>query len=100
MSLVIATFRLLVVLACHPRRRPAARDKGLLNMFRIPCDAPPDVSGCSVLGTWASSCDRAPWVPVPAEVTAAAWVPVPAGLVFCVGALNGVNVVAANEAPA
>ena len=69
--------------------------KGLLNMFGIPCDAPPDASDCSVLGTWGSSCERALWVPVPAEATAAAWVPVPAGLVFCVGALNGVNVVAA-----
>ena len=74
--------------------------KGFLNMFGIPCDAPPDASDCSVLGTWGSNCDRAPGAPVPAEATAAAWVPVPAWLVFCVGALNGVNVVAAAEAPA
>jgi hypothetical protein len=60
----------------------------------------PDASDCRVLGTW----DRALWavpVDVPAaEATAAAWVPVPAGLVFCVGVLNGVTVVAAAEAPA
>ena len=74
--------------------------KGLLNMFGIPRDVPLDASDCSVLGTWGSSCERAFGVPVPAEATAAAWVAVPAGLVFCFGALNGVSVVAAAEAPA
>jgi hypothetical protein len=61
---------------------------------------PPDASDCSVVAAWESVFWVAPAGEAAAWVTAAAWVPVPAGLVVCGGEVNGLNVVAAAEAPA
>lgn len=62
-------------------------------------------SACNVVGVVVTICDSALCTPVPADepvdwATAALCATSPLGLVFCCGAVNGVTLVAAAEAPA
>src|SRR5579875_1574913 len=64
-----------------------------------------DARFCSAVGTAEVNCDSVDCVLVPAAVpdawvTAAAWPASPAGLVVCAGAVNGVTLAAAADAPA